>query len=328
MKDHQNIKLHEYLNLPKQLHFGFVFLCVSVLSAILMTSWTAIPESVLTYSKTSALGFAIISILRAFICLLLPVVFLSTRYALSGKQLAGKFPGFGILIISMLAGFPASLIFTALHNLSLYYYITNRFRIPLPSFFYAGLDPSPLSLALVLVAGVVLPTIAQEVFFRGLLFTSLPQKWQNGFGIVLIAFVFAVFMLNPVDFWAYFFLGLLLGYVRMTTDSVVASILTQGAMVGFMFLLAPLIPFIDIAEAQTRIDIDPSIPYVAITSIAIGLLALGAVASQLQRNYWSLLLEKSAVPDTDIADQRWYKGWSIVMSALFFFSLWSIVMFR
>jgi len=328
LKNRLNIKLQEYFNLPKQLHFGFVLLCLSVLSSILMTIWAAIPESILSYSKTSVLGFAAIGILRSFICLLLPIVFISTRYALSGKLLFGKFPGFGVLIISVLAGFPATLIFTALHNLSLYYFITNRIHIPLPAFFYAGFDRSPISLAIVVVAGVILPTLAHEVFFRGLFFASLPPQWRNGFGIILIAFVFAVFMLNPVDFGAYLFLGILLGYVRMTTESVLASVLTQCAMAGFMFLLAPLIPFVEIAEAQTLIDIDPSIPYVAITSIAIGLLALGAVVSQLQRNYLSLLLEKSAVPDSDVADPKWYKGWSMVMSALFFFSLWSIVMFR
>lgn len=328
MIDRHNFNFQLILGLPKQLHFGFVFLCASVLTAVLMTIWAAIPEDILSYSKTSVFGFAVIGILRSYICFLLPLVFLSTRYVVSGKNLMGKFPGIGILIISILAGFPASLIFTALHNLSLYFYITNHTRVPLPAIFYAGLDRSPIALALILIAGVLLPSIAEGVFFRGLLFASLPKKCQNGFGIIIIAFLFAVFMLNPIDFWAYFFLGLLLGYIRMTTDSVISSILTQCAMVGFMLILSALIPYIGIAEAQTRIDIDPSIPYVAITSIVIGLLALGAVVSQLQRNYSGMLLEKSSVPETDFTDTKWYKGWSIVMSALFLFSLWSIIMFR
>jgi membrane protease YdiL (CAAX protease family) len=78
--------------------------------------------------------------------------------------------------------------------------------------------------ALVIVAFVVLP-IAQEVFFRGILFSQLRRTLSDASTLVVTATFFALSSLDVRSLPAMLILGLVLGRLRGRTGSVLAAVL-------------------------------------------------------------------------------------------------------
>ncbi|MDP3972270.1 MAG: type II CAAX endopeptidase family protein, partial [Candidatus Nanopelagicales bacterium] len=96
---------------------------------------------------------------------------------------------------------------------------------------------------LVVVAVVIVAPIAEEVFFRGLLFGALakkglPQIWV----LVISSAVFALIHLEPVRIILLFGIGLVLGLARWltrsTTTAIVAHVVNNSvSSIGLIFLL-------------------------------------------------------------------------------------------
>jgi membrane protease YdiL (CAAX protease family) len=72
----------------------------------------------------------------------------------------------------------------------------------------------------------LIPAVGEELIFRGLLQRFFNEKLDNVHnGIALSAFIFAVFHLNFTNFFYYFILGVVLGYVYYWGRSIVFPIL-------------------------------------------------------------------------------------------------------
>lgn len=80
-------------------------------------------------------------------------------------------------------------------------------------------------LMLSLMAGALMPAVAEELLFRGLVQRSFEQWLRPAFAILLSAFLFAALHLRPVTFIPLLFLGLFLGYLVRRTGSVQPAIL-------------------------------------------------------------------------------------------------------
>ena len=97
-----------------------------------------------------------------------------------------------------------------------------------------GLHAQPLWL--VLLALAVVPGVFEELSFRGFLFSSLRGVMAGGWAAVISAFLFGVFheVLFPGRFLTSTFLGLVLGWVRWRTGSVVPCMLLHVVHNGLM----------------------------------------------------------------------------------------------
>ena len=83
---------------------------------------------------------------------------------------------------------------------------------------------------------VVLAPIVEELIFRGVIFSGFQRIYPSFWAIFFSALLFALFHLNPWQLLPTFFLGLLLGYVRLRSGSLLAAIFTHALHNGMVFL--------------------------------------------------------------------------------------------
>lgn len=100
-----------------------------------------------------------------------------------------------------------------------------------------------VSLVWILVALAIVPGICEEFFFRGVLFSSLRSVMSPWRTIVATAVLFGLFhiiaglVLSPERFLPSAFLGLVLGWVRWRTGSVVPGMVLHAVHNGFLLCL-------------------------------------------------------------------------------------------
>ena len=83
---------------------------------------------------------------------------------------------------------------------------------------------------------VIIAPIVEEVIFRGLIMSGFSRNYHPAFAIFFSALLFALFHLNPWQFAAAFGLGLILGWIRIRTGSVLACIAGHATHNGLVFL--------------------------------------------------------------------------------------------
>lgn len=81
----------------------------------------------------------------------------------------------------------------------------------------------PQGIALILVGAVLLAPIAEEAFFRGLLYPLLKRRFGVGWGMVLSGLLFGAAHLDPSLLLPLSLGGILLAYVYEETGSLIAS---------------------------------------------------------------------------------------------------------
>lgn len=83
---------------------------------------------------------------------------------------------------------------------------------------------------------VVLAPIIEELIFRGVIFSGFQRIYSAFWAIFFSALLFSLFHLNPWQLGPTFLLGLLLGFVRLRTGSLLAAIFTHSLHNGMIFL--------------------------------------------------------------------------------------------
>jgi len=164
------------------------------------------------------------------------LLILSLGYYFSGlpfKQ-AFSFKGFNLLIL------PAMFITFA----GLQYFLSEiniHFEriLPPPGWFmelFARLFTSDLGVWGGILRIVIIAPIVEETIFRGLIMSGFSRNYHPVFAIFFSALLFALFHLNPWQFAAAFSLGLVLGWIRIRTGSVIACIAGHATHNGLVFL--------------------------------------------------------------------------------------------
>ncbi len=286
-------RIYPLIRPPKQVNLGLTIVFVSMASLLLQIVWQCVPESVLTFSKTSIIGYSLITILRLSVALLAPFIFISEKYLISLPQMFGRNPGFGAFIISFFIGFPAMMIYTALHNLTIFALLHTEYKMPLASFFFITTDESIEARLLIMLTAVLLPILIEECFFRGLVFTAIPGK--PVYRIVIPAIFYALWAMNPIDAFALFLLGLLSGFVRHATDNIGCSILMQIGMFCSYLLFSGNLALQDATTTTNAIDFDRSILYGSIIYLVIATILITYILRQLSKYSESLQLERGMV---------------------------------
>lgn len=83
---------------------------------------------------------------------------------------------------------------------------------------------------------VIIAPIVEELIFRGVIMAGFSRIYHPVFAIFFSALLFALFHLNPWQFPATFALGLILGWIRIRTGSVLACIAGHAIHNGLVFL--------------------------------------------------------------------------------------------
>ena len=83
---------------------------------------------------------------------------------------------------------------------------------------------------------VILAPIVEELIFRGIIFSGFQRIYPASWAIFFSALLFALFHLNPWQLGPTFLLGLLLGFIRLRTGSLLAAMFTHALHNGMIFL--------------------------------------------------------------------------------------------
>lgn len=83
---------------------------------------------------------------------------------------------------------------------------------------------------------VIIAPIVEELIFRGVIMSGFSRIYHPVFAIFFSALLFALFHLNPWQFPAAFALGLILGWIRIRTGSVLACMAGHAIHNGLVFL--------------------------------------------------------------------------------------------
>ncbi|MCB0083103.1 MAG: CPBP family intramembrane metalloprotease, partial [Caldilineaceae bacterium] len=98
---------------------------------------------------------------------------------------------------------------------------------------------NPLSLrdlALLMVLIAVVAPLAEELFFRGMLYPVLRRRWSVAPAIVVNGLLFSAIHLIPPLLPGLFFVGMVLAWVRERSDSLIPCILLHAMQNGIVLL--------------------------------------------------------------------------------------------
>lgn len=96
---------------------------------------------------------------------------------------------------------------------------------------------SPWQLSVLFIFGVIIAPFAEELYFRGLLFSVLKQYLGLGWGIVTSGIVFGLLHFDLVRLFPLALGGMGLAVLYHKTKSLYASIITHGVWNGLMFAI-------------------------------------------------------------------------------------------
>ncbi len=130
-----------------------------------------------------------------------------------------------------------------------------------------------------LSVAVVAP-VAEELLFRGLILQGFLARYRLGFAIAASAVIFALFHLNPYQYFTAFVAGIILGWLFLRTRSLWTCIAAHAFYNGQLWVLANLlslgIPGYD-APSPGAVEFQP------LWFDAVGIILLGAAIVWLRR---------------------------------------------
>lgn len=169
-----------------------------------------------------------------FICSTLFIYYLGYRYSNLPFNVLFPFKRFNLLIFpAMIITFIGLQYFLGVINANL------EKILPPPTWFmelFARLFDSDLGIWGGVVRIVVIAPIVEELIFRGVIMSGFSRNYRPIYAIIFSALLFALFHLNPWQFPATFALGLVLGWIRIRTGSVLACILGHATHNGLVFI--------------------------------------------------------------------------------------------
>lgn len=252
---------------------GTLLLLHSLLAVITQTLKVVIPAPYSSFLSTGIIGYVSSALVMQGLCILLPVVYVLFRFRVPPQAVPGpSSPSGGWIIMSATVGVPAAIVFTGLNNGFVYFLA--RQGILMPAAVIAPTDPAggKQYIMFVVLLAVLLPGIAEELMFRGVIQGSMESAGGRVSAIVIPAVTFAVFHVNITFIVAPLLAGFLLGYVRSKTGTVYASILTHITMNLTILLMEPLLPQLTSEYAATMTS--NSILYASLLAALVASVAL------------------------------------------------------
>ena len=271
--------IYHFLRLPKYPDLGLLLTTAFGFSFLIQMIWQDIPDEKLFFSKTSLIGYSIVTLVR-LMALLAIFVFTSEHFKIKEYHLWGRNPGLGAFFMSIMAGIPAMLIATSTHNLFIFLELKLENPIPGRLYYYVTSEKSIFGIALVFIITILLPAIVEELFFRGLLFTALPDKWWVR--IPIPALLSTLFATDRLEFLMFLVIGLFASAIRYFTGNVLCACAMRLGIACASTLLERVISIQDPSSVQNSIDYSRTVLYASIISLVIGLVMMTVLFRQLR----------------------------------------------
>jgi len=222
---------------------GTALLLHALLSILLQFCWYLLPDGFLGLDKRGLTGYVAAIVLMQGLCILLPSLLAIWWHAVPGWVVTGRRgAGLGSTLMALVLGVPAAVMLLSLNNVVVFLVAKTGWKLPLtilPADFTAT---GPESVLLLLLVSALLPAILEEMMFRGVLQGSMIHAGGRMSAILLTSAAFAVFHCDPLFLAAPFGAGLILGYLRLHTDSLLPCVAAHFALNASIRLIRPILP--------------------------------------------------------------------------------------
>ncbi|HEX9062776.1 MAG TPA: type II CAAX endopeptidase family protein [Clostridia bacterium] len=198
--------------------FFFIFTVLFFICQILLGVFEEI-----TKQKISEMNIYPLLLINQFAMILIPVIVYSRIKKLNIRQVFRlNNPGIKPMIIIVLCAIPAMFVANFVNNVMVYFF---QFigRVPAESI------PTPANLN-ELVVGILIigcsPAICEELLNRGIMLSSYENRGSMT-AVVVSGIFFGIFHFDPTNFLGPVFLGILIGYYVIKTNSIFAGALAH-----------------------------------------------------------------------------------------------------
>jgi membrane protease YdiL (CAAX protease family) len=199
------------------------------------------------FSNGSLQSYVVNGILMQGALIFLPTVLIILFYRLPTASVMGVRARSGSMVLGFTVGIPAAVVFQGLNNLLVYVLIQSKVSLPNPSGQASpvGRDflqqPLPL-IVLVILVGVIMPGLIEELMFRGVILASLASTGAAASAIFWQALAFALFHADPLFILPPFLAGLLLASIRRNSDSLWPAMMAHMSLNLTLLAITPLLP--------------------------------------------------------------------------------------
>ena len=253
---------------------GTLLLTLATVLLLLRLIGGFLPDAIGPFEADALGSVALSSLARLVLAIFIPVLVIVVLYRLGNRRISGKHrPSGSLMTLAVLAGIPVSLVFIGLSNILTL--SAARFGWPLlPAYSIHNLQSERLiDILLMIVVFTALPSLLEEILFRGVLQSGLGATGRGGFAIFLQAIAFTLYYPWGAHVFAIFLLGLALGFLRWRTDSLALPVLTRFSAGLMILAINRLLPIA--ADARNlRGASGQSLLYASIVAAVVAILTL------------------------------------------------------
>ena len=199
------------------------------------------------FSDNTLQSFALSGLVTQLLLVLLPSVVILIVYRIPPYDIVGGKAKAGSLVIGLTVGIPAAVVFQGMNNLFIYVLIRSGIQLPQPTL-TIPLIQGPIyrlawpALLVLLFTMVLLPGLIEELMFRGVLQASLRSGGAIAAAVIWQALTFSLFHRDPLFILPPLMAGLLLGFIRLQSESLLPAMLAHMSLNLSLLAINPLLP--------------------------------------------------------------------------------------
>lgn len=251
---------------PRPFNWGYSFLFAAIgAAATFMLALIIFESGSLSFSTTSIIGCGLITVLMTTAALMLPSVFIPSR---SRLDIAGKYTGFGTLIMSFLSGAPIFLIKASFRNIFTYFWLRLGNSVVFPALFSYAVDNTKATLALQIITDSLIPALGISVFFYGLMWSGIRND-DKDLSYWVIPLLLCLYSLNFPDLPATFVTGIWLCRVRKDSGNIWGPFLCLAGSRFFSVIMQSVISEIDLTTLRTYSDMPVTFFFSSIPALVV-----------------------------------------------------------
>lgn len=226
---------------------GLVLFSHAVIYLLWLILQKNLPNLTFLGNEVSLRAYVSGGLLAQGLLVLVPTILIMILLRLPAAEIAGGRPRAGSLIIGVMIGIPAAVVFQGLNNLLIYALVKGGVSLPEPSSPVTFLSGDLLAyswplLLLIAIVGMVLPGICEELMFRGVMQTAMHSTGAVISAVFWQAVAFALFHADPLFWLPPFLAGLMLGFIRLKSESIFPAILAHISLNLSLLAINPLLP--------------------------------------------------------------------------------------
>lgn len=250
---------------PKPYNWGYPLFYGAAGMGISMAMLLLLFSGMFPFSSTSLIGCAVIVLVIVMFAFVTPSVIIAEK---CGLNVAGRYTGIGVLILSFLSGAPLYLMKASFHNLMTALWLKIGGTIVFPAVFYHVETENGLTLLLEILIDTVIPAFGFALFFFGAVWQGFTEK-NKRLAYIVLPLLIALFSFDFLDIIGILIIGWWLCVVRDNTENIYGVILSLIGSRLTGILAGGIVSELDLTTIRTFSDIPSTFYYSTVPAIII-----------------------------------------------------------